>query len=633
MNRQAMPRLIVAFIFCMHYSVLIGQISKGGTPLSISAKISTPVPIVELPTPDWDKIREEDRKGMGSFRFAFPIATIISPDNSGTWTALPNGNRIWQVKIKSKEAYGLAVSFSNFELPQGAQLFIYSPDYKQVMGAYDASNNPASKQFLGSIIDGDETIVEYIEPKNVGKKMPFTITNIYHAYNQGLLSPTDFGESLACEINVNCPQGANLQNQKRGVVRILLVVEGGMGWCSGSLIQNTKLDGKPYVLSAYHCADGYTPIYNLWTFYFNYETAGCTNPTTEPATQSLQGCVARAGSNATDFILFELNQRVPTNYNAYFNGWNRDSSNLTTKSTIIHHPKGDIKKISVDNDAPIVSNATTNWTSTVAPTTTLPRSHLVFIPDEGTSEAGSSGAPFFDANGRIIAQNHGGSVADCQINYLMGGWFAKSWDGKGTPQTRLKDWLDPMNTGVLTLNGSNTPVPTTATIGGKVQFWKGEAMPNVKVYIGNDSTITDTNGNFSFSNIALNTEVAVRLAKADNYDNGLDAIDIVRMRRHIVGVTELDSPFKYYCGDIDGNNDVDAIDYILIKRVIVGINSGFTATTPWRFVSQQTSTNPAFPFGISEPSPVMVNFTGNVSNFNFYGYKKGDIDGSANLGQ
>jgi lysyl endopeptidase len=630
MNRQAYYRLTLAFLFFSPLTVLLGQISKGGDPLSISAKIPTSLSPFELPTPDWDRIRDQDRKGMGNFRFAFPIATNLTPQNAGTWTLLLNGDKVWQLKIKSKEALGLAVSFTNFELPQGAKLFIYSPDYKQILGAYDASNKSESNQFLSSLIKGDEVVIEYVEPKEAAKKIPFTINNVYHAYNQSLLA--DFGQSLACEINVNCPEGANVQNQKRGVVRILIVVEGGMGWCSGSLINNTKLDGKPYVLSAYHCADGYTPLYSLWTFYFNYEAVACTNPVSEPTLQSLQGCIARAGTQETDFILFELNQRIPVSFNAYFNGWNRDSATLTAKSTMIHHPNGDIKKISVDNDAPVVSNATINWGGAV-PTTTQPRSHVVYVPDLGTSEAGSSGAPIFDANGRIMAQNHGGNVNNCTVNYLMGGWFAKSWDGKGTAQTRLKDWLDPINTSVLTLDGSNTPVPTTATVAGKVQFWTGTAMANVKVYIANDSTTTDSNGNFSFSNIALNTEVAVRLSKTDSYDNGLDAIDIVRIKRHIIGITELDSPFKIYCGDIDNNNDIDAIDYLLMKRLLVGISTTFPATTPWRFVSQQTSTNIAFPFGISESSPVMVTFTGNVSNFNFYGYKKGDVDGSANLGQ
>ena len=632
MNRQAYTRLALFLMLFINNYGLLGQISKGGTPLSISAKITTSIPVIETTQPDWARIREEDKKGLSSFRFAVPIAVDLDTKNAGVWTDLPTGGRIWQLKIRSKGALGLAATFDNFELPEGAKLFMYSPDYKQVLGAYDASTNPESRRLLVGLTKGEETIIEYVETKKPAKAVDFKITQVFHAYNQDLLSPLDFGQSLPCEINVNCSEGANWQTQKKGVVRVRIVVQGGMGWCSGSLINNTRQDGTPYILSAYHCSDGYIPDYNLWTFYFNYESPNCTNPASEPTLQSLQGCVARAGRQESDFLLLEMVQRVPTNFNAHFNGWNRDSSNLTTNNVMIHHPQGDIKKISIDNSAPTIGTTAVEWGGAVT-TTTPARSHIQITPDLGTSEGGSSGAPIFDANGRIIAQNHGGDVAGCQVNLLLGGWLAKSWDGNGTPQTRLKDWLDPTNSSVLTLGGVNTPVPTAATIAGKVRFWTGTVLSSVKVYIGNDSTTTDINGNFSIANVPLNTEVAVRLAKNDSYDNGLDGADILLLRRHILGINDFTSKFRLFCGDVDNNNDLDAADYLLIRRVILGISTAFPSTTAWRFVTNRTSTDANFPFGISEPSPLLVTFTGNVANFDFYGYKKGDVDGSADLGQ
>ena len=636
MNRKVYAHIALICLFFIENYALFGQISKGGTPLSILAKISTPLPIVEAPQPDWVKIREEDKKGFANFRFAVPIAVNFTTKNAGIWTQLPNGGRLWQLKIHSKNALGLAVAFEDFELPEGAKLFMYSPDLKHVYGAYDASNNPESRRFLMGLTKGDETIVEYYEPKKAAKSADFKITQVFHAYNQSLLSPADFGGSLACEINVNCPQGANWQNPKRGAVRIRIVVQGGMGWCSGSLINNTRQDGTPYILSASHCSDSYIPDYSLWTVYFNYESPDCNNLSTEPVLQSLQGCVARANRKESDFLLLEMYQRVPTAFNAYFNGWNRDSNNLTASNVMIHHPAGDIKKISIDNDPPTVNNATITWRAAdnTVLSVTPPRSHIQITPDLGTSEGGSSGAPIFDANGRIIAQNHGGSVVDCQVNYLLGGWLAKSWDGNGTAQTRLKDWLDPINTNALTVGGTNTPVPTTTTVAGKILFWKGTApMGSVKVYIGNDSINTDASGAFSFSNVPLNTQVTVRVSKNDAYDNGLDAVDILLLRRHILSITDLNSNFKAFCGDVDNSNDLDVVDYLQIKRLILGINNSFSATTAWRFVTVRTSTDANFPLSVNDPSPLVVTFSGAVVNFNFYGYKKGDVDGSADLGQ
>jgi lysyl endopeptidase len=79
---------------------------------------------------------------------------------------------------------------------------------------------------------------------------------------------------------------------------------------------------------------------------------------------------------------------------------------------------------------------------------------------DGTTEGGSSGAPQLDQNKRVVGQNRGGfqgcpnpSVA----KYY--GRFNLSWNGGGTNSTRLRNWLDPDNTGTLTLDGMDDPYP------------------------------------------------------------------------------------------------------------------------------------------------------------------------------
>ncbi len=629
MNRNAYTRILFLILIIIKISEINAQISQGGTPLSIADKIPLSAPTQDIPQPDWAKINEEDKGAFGNFRFAVPIDVNFDTDNSGVWTELPSGGRLWQLKLRSKNALQLAIAFADFDLPEGSKLFFYSPDYQQVRGAFNASNNSSSHRFLAPFVRGEEVVIEYFEPEKTAKsKSLFRINKVYHAYPNSKLGVTSFGESYACEINVNCAQGSAWQTPKKGVVRILVVVDGGMGWCSGSLVNNTKQDGAPYILSAYHCDDGFTPDHALWTFYFHYESPDCNNPTAEPIAPSIQGCVVRAASSPTDFQLLEMSQRVPTNFNAHYNGWNRDSTNLTAKNTMIHHPEGDIKKISLDNDAPTVSTVETVWngaTRVVSPA----RSHIRSVFDEGGMEPGSSGAPIFDANGRIIAQLHGGNYNNCQVFQALSGWFAKSWDGGGTPQTRLKDWLDPLNSAVLTLGGVNTPIQTGATVAGKVRFWNGTPMANVKIYLGSDSTTTNNTGDFSFSNIATNIDLTTRLSKVDSYENGVDAADILLIRRHILSIIEFNSPYKSFSGDVNGNNDVDAADILLIRRLILGIIPSFSTTTPWRFVTVKTSTDPNFPFGTADPSPLTVRFTGSISNFDFYGFKKGDVNGSA----
>jgi lysyl endopeptidase len=632
MNRKVLAHLALSLIVLLNINFSFGQIAKGGIPLSISQKWVYDKPAFEVPKPDWAQVREEDKKWGGSPRFALPISVDLTTENSGEWKVMNDGRRVWRLKIASTDAQGIALAFDNFELPKGARMYMLTPDGKERLGAYDASNNNESRQFFIGILRGSEAILEYMELKDTPKSKPFHINTVYHAYQMGGLAVNDFGDSQACNVNINCTQGAAYQNEKRGVVRILVNTQSGLFWCTGSLVTNTKQDGKPYMLSANHCVEGKNPNYNLFNFYFNYEAVGCTNPTTEPALQVLQGCTFKATQATTDFLLLEITPTIPSTFNPYFNGWNRDSTAIATgKSVLIHQPNGDIKKITTDNQAPTIEDDFTNWGTIVTP----PRTHLRNVYEEGTIEPGSSGAPLFDANKRIMAYLHGGSINatnPCIVDYALSGWLAKAWEGGGSATSRLKDWLDPLSTGALNTNGMNTPQPTTATVSGVVRFWDGSPMPNVSMTINGQAKTTDANGAFTVTNVPRNQAVNVVIEKTDNYENGVDGADLILLRRHLLDITPFNTTNKLFAGDVNKDNDVNGADLILIRRLILAINPTFP-TTAWQFRTVQTALAPTFPFGVTEPSPLSVTFINDVSNFDFYGFKTGDVNGSALLGQ
>ena len=72
-------------------------------------------------------------------------------------------------------------------------------------------------------------------------------------------------------VDVTCPEGDNWREQQRSVVRISVVDNTGAGWCSGSLVNNTNQDCKPYILSAWHCSLNAGQQYDQYIFYFNNE--------------------------------------------------------------------------------------------------------------------------------------------------------------------------------------------------------------------------------------------------------------------------------------------------------------------------------------------------------------------------
>ncbi|MCU0443998.1 MAG: immune inhibitor A [Microscillaceae bacterium] len=457
--------LFFCVLNCFIPHFLAAQISYGGTPYSFGTdfqglkSVEASLQAIDLPKINWQKIREEDQANPNSTRFAAAIAADFDLKKTGKWFILPNGDKLWQLKIRSAGALGLRVLFSQFKLAPTTQLFIYTENRQTVLGAFTHLNNLDSGRMGTDILPQETIVLEYYEPKGISEPTELAIWRIDHAYRFWKDLEKGFGDSGNCNVNINCPLGDDWQLQKRGVVKIITTQNGGSDLCSGSLINNTRQDRTPYVLSAFHClgkevGNAAQAYIDTWVFIFNYEAASCSTPTLEPvSTQSIAGGTFVAGNEGTsrgatgsDFLLVRLKQSVPNSYNAYFNGWDRNT-NPPSQTTCIHHPSGDIKKISVDTDPAIAANYLDR-------TTINKNFWRVRWNANTTTEGGSSGSPLFNQNQKIIGQLGGGSASCGNLNgadYF--GMLAVSWNNGTSPQARLQDWLDPLNTGLATVNG------------------------------------------------------------------------------------------------------------------------------------------------------------------------------------
>ncbi|MBU1706593.1 serine protease, partial [bacterium] len=350
-------------------------------------------------------LEEAEQAGKDEpYAFGAPIEVSYSLENSGEWTSLPDGSRIWRLRIVSEGAYSINLLYDEFYMPEGAELYLYN-DYddarRRVIGAFTSFNNKEDGTFTTAPVAGDAITLEYYEPAAVIGQGVISIWRVVHAYRNVFGFADDpllgYGDSGSCNNNVNCPVGAAWQNDKHGVAMIL---DGGWRICSGSLINNINEDGTPYFLTAYHCLGGE----ESWTFMFNYESPTCTNQD-GPTNQTVSNATLRASRSTSDFALLELSVDVPLSYDPYFNGWNRGSG-AASNTVCIHHPSGDIKKITFDDDAPVssgyFSSGSDHW--------------LIEDWEDGTTEGGSSGSPLFDQNHRIVGQLHGG-YASCSYNY------------------------------------------------------------------------------------------------------------------------------------------------------------------------------------------------------------------------
>ncbi|HOY39996.1 MAG TPA: PKD domain-containing protein, partial [Bacteroidales bacterium] len=492
-----MKRLIISLlvvVFSVSAMNVFAQLGHGGEPISFKNPdlLSTYIDHIQLAKPDMALIEAEDNHSDKDGTL-YMIGRFIDVDRDindcGTWDVLPNGTRVWRLKISVPDAKALSVFYDNFYLPQGTQLFIYNQNHKQLVGSLDYRNNPRfSNMYSTEIIEGETTYLELIVSPEATELPAIEIGEVCYIYRgvDPLIGrfmdskPPTFGGSGACEVNVNCPEGSGWQDQKKGVA--VIFCNGGL--CSGTLVNNTSNDGTPYFLTADHCG-GSTGTVPNWQYYFNYEGSGCTDPASAPAYNTITGSTLRSRGDedtGSDFLLVELNctEDELETIGAYYNGWDRSTTG-SPSGVSIHHPDGDIKKISSYN-TPCVSGtfntcpANAHWKAVWYNAGT----------SLGVTEPGSSGSPLFNNNKLVVGTLSGGpsscgvAAANC---YDLYGKFDYHWETNGTADNvRLKPWLDPTSSGATTcpgrfpnsgassINAQFIGTPTTVNVGGTVAF-------------------------------------------------------------------------------------------------------------------------------------------------------------------
>ena len=389
-------------------------------------------------------------------------------------------NLLYAVALKAKGALNLSVRFDEFYLPKGAILSIYNK--REITDSITEEQNNNEHIWATKVYQGDELFLTVSTPL-AGEKIELRISTL----NAGFIPFGDFGNvgsAANCHVNVNCPGGGGWEPEKNTVA---LVVASGTERCTGALIMNTCKTKTPYFLTVNHAL---TPTVADWVFQFQTWSTSCTTNVGWIETVQYNGCQLRANNAASDFALLQLNTTPADNSGIHYAGWTRATTGITS-TTILHHPMGDLMKISKDIHAPVAvtSSGVDCWQLNL---------------DTGRVEGGSSGAPYFDQNHRIIGQHwkrpDAATLPVCDITVTLGGRFNQSWTGGGTNATRLSNWLDPTNSGITTTNTQNvsTLSTTVKTINGSSSFCTSDTFSISNLPAGTIVTWT-TAGNIAIS--------------------------------------------------------------------------------------------------------------------------------------
>ena len=456
MKKKYLLNIILCFFIC---SYTVAQITNKGEPLSWSQINLKSSMSIQMESIDMVAIQKEDAVNdqdlSKPWRFGYEFSVDLGMDDFGIWDELPNGDRIWRINITSPGAKSLNFVFDKYKVPVGGSVYLYNNDRSDLLGAYTNIFNREDEMLGTWLVEGDNVWIEYYEPKNVIGQGYLNIGKVVHGYR--IKTHADIAKSLNdsedCNLDVDCSIGTDFDDLKNRLKHSVgfIVLNGFV--CSGTLINNTDNDKAPYFLTANHCDSG---SHSTWAFRFNWISpdpvcADTQNSTDASINQTTSGATVLAANANTDVKLLQLDGGLGSDWDLEWAGWDR-TEETPNSSMGIHHPSGDIMKVSRDDDSPLKGSINFNGD---------PTTQVWAISgsgygngngwDVGVTEGGSSGSALFDQNGRIFGQLAGGSAACSGTNdnggYDVYGRFGVSWDDNNFGQ-----WLDPADTGLTRLN-------------------------------------------------------------------------------------------------------------------------------------------------------------------------------------
>ncbi|MDR1402153.1 MAG: T9SS type A sorting domain-containing protein [Tannerellaceae bacterium] len=436
------------------------QVSRGGVPLPfVQTKSASADFYVTMPSFDIEEelrlASAEDDELRQSYRFAYKFITEYSRSNSGASFSLPDGTKIWRMGIYSKGALSINILFTEYELPEGARVFLYNAEQTHILGSFTHLNNSDLGVLPVSPVRGDRLIIEYHEPADAAFPGRLTVGEVNHGFRdlRGYEPGGDRSEFYCMPSPVCFQDDPEYDKIARSVV--LLTIDG-ISTCTGVLLNNMLDNGTPYLLTASHCLNknftvknpDYEAVAGRIICFFNYQSPTCKNVMRGTEEMSVASAGYKAVNEKNDMALLALLETPPVYYRPYYAGWSIEENGDNAPYAGIHHPRASVKRINISEDKISMK------TFSISQADFYKNVHWnVSKWATGSTDSGSSGSPLFDADNRVIGALSGG-MSTCNIP-MDDFYFAlsKAWESSSNTNEQLRYWLDPSNSNKKTVNG------------------------------------------------------------------------------------------------------------------------------------------------------------------------------------
>ena len=420
----------------------------GTAPLSQRRVVQALPTVQRLALPPTDALAERNADANSGvtipLRYAVPSRVELSPATHGTWEHVPGG-RLWRLRIHSAGATDLNFGFSKFLLPEGATLHLCAEGEDYFQGPYTARDNKPHGELWTPVVPGDGACLELFVPDGATEEPQLVVSQVsrgyrdmFHRQKNGFVPAAG-----ACEIDVACPIASAWSNEVRSVARYSVL---GTFLCSGTLINNAAGDFKNYFLTANHCGISAANAASV-VVYWNYQSPVCGQLGGGSLAQNQSGVILRAARADVDFALVELEDVPESSFKVYYSGWDRTAT-ASPGAVGIHHPGGGEKAISFSSTTLTTVGSCIDFTTDT---------HWQVIWSSGVTEVGSSGSGLWNpVTRRVVGMLSGGdSFCATPAGPDCYGKFSLAWGSGTNSASRLRDWLDPLNTGLTTVAGLN----------------------------------------------------------------------------------------------------------------------------------------------------------------------------------
>ena len=181
---------------------------------------------------------------------------------------------------------------------------------------------------------------------------------------------------------------------------------------------------------------------------------------------------------------------------------------------------------------------------------------------------------------------------------------------------------------------ANCVQPDMGIVSGEVISYLGYAVPGVEVQVARDNTFTsvttamvDDNGWYANEEVLVGVDNYVRASKNDDLLDGVTVLDLLHMRKHMLGLEPFTEPQQFIAADVTRDNRLSSSDIVELRKVMLGIEPEFRNNESWRFGDASVELTMSDPWAFTDVIE-LPSFEGEAANVNFFGVKIGDVNDS-----